>query len=196
MIKKRAKKTFQADEEEMTLLADFLKEQNVKNYDYAIFGDGSGSTFDRGAGWASVSIEKATQERRVWNGGVNRGTVNFAEIMAYVQPLTYLQSVEEKRRALLGRRAVYVHIFTDSEYCRNMGMAVKRTVHKNAVLWAIFDVLQRDGFMLRWHWIRRESVALNCYCDRLSRLSRILHERYNLQERMLADHHDMQTINP
>jgi ribonuclease HI len=97
---------------------------------------------------------------------------------------------------LLGHRPIYVHIFTDSEYCRNMGTSGKRTVHKNGVLWAIFDVLAREGFMLRWHWIRRESVALNRYCDRLSRLSRILLEKYNLQERMLADQHDVKTLNP
>src|SRR5207344_186670 len=85
-------------------------------WDFLIVGDGSGSGYDRAAGWASVSIERQTKERRVWWGAVNAGTVNFAEAMAYLQPLNWLACREDDKRRNGRRKLWRVHIVTDSMY--------------------------------------------------------------------------------
>src|SRR4051812_7107961 len=87
----------------------------IAKWDYLVVGDGSGSTWDRGAGWGSVVVERDTDVRTVFGGAVNRGTVNFGEIMAALQPLEFLASREYQRRKASGRtRTVYVHVLTDS----------------------------------------------------------------------------------
>lgn len=159
------------------------------DWDFLIVGDGSGSNWNREAGWAAVSVERVTMERLVWYGAMNRGTVNFAEVMAYLQPLNWLAAREADRRGK-GRqrsRACRVHIVTDSEYASNTGGSANRMVAKNGALWAAFDVFARQGFVLNWHWVRRDDCALNTYCDELSKLARRLAKTYNLQERVGAD---------
>jgi ribonuclease HI len=165
---------------------DFLlKHFKIKSWDVLLIGDGSGSTWNRGAGWASVSIEHENMEVRTWAGGVNYGTVNFAEIMAYLQPLTYFQG---RNKTLQGRnktlqealaytlRPYTIHIVTDSEYVQKMGDSKRRGAIKNGTLWSCFDIMARQGFLLRWHWMRRDTSAFNTYCDTLSRFYRKLVE--------------------
>lgn len=155
-----------------------LARVGVDAWDFLIVGDGSGSSWTRGAGWASVSVERATGERIVWTGAVNRGTVNLAEIMAYLQPLEWLASREADRlsRNPAGLRTYDVHILTDSQYCRDTGSSSGRVVRKNAGLWVAFDAFARHGFALHWHWLRRDECDLNKFCDALSRAARKLHE--------------------
>jgi len=185
-----AKPKFSLTPEEQKPLEDLLKDHGVKNWDFLIVGDGSGSNWNREAGWGAVSIEKITMERLVWTGTMNKGTVNFAEMMAYQQPLSWLAAREEDRRAkrAVKYRAYQVHIFTDSDYCRQTGNSKNRLVAKNGALWAAFDSYVRQGFVLNWHWIPRGSVALNSYCDRLSKLARLLMKKYNLQEKLETEH--------
>ena len=166
------------------------------NWDILVIGDGSGSNWNREAGWSAVSIERITGERQVWYGAMNRGTVNFAEIMAYLQPLGWLSAREEEKRSSgkTRTRAYRVHIITDSDYCRQMGSSGKRGQVKNAALWAAFDVFRRQGFVLFWHWIPRASCGLNEYSDSLSKLARLLVKKYNLQERLEEQAGDGATV--
>ena len=137
---------------------------------------------------SAVSIERITGERLVWNGCTNRGTVNFAEMMAYLQPLNWLAAREEDKRhkGRVRRQTHRVHIITDSDYCRQTGNSADRMSAKNGALWAVFDVFTEMGFILNWHWIPRESCGLNRYCDHLSKVARLLLRKYNLQERIEA----------
>lgn len=178
------------DKEEVLSLEQFLESQKINNWDFIIMGDGSGSNWNREAGWASVSIEKMTMERLVWWGGLNRGTVNVAEIMAPATPLMWFLAREKERREKhkTRYRGYQVHIFTDSEYCKTMGSARYRSDGiKNGILWRIVDEVQANGFMLHWHWLPRNKVALHAYCDQLSKLARLLLKKYNLQEKLEAD---------
>lgn len=171
-------------------LEELLERLGIKEWDFVIIGDGSGSNWNHECGWASVSIERITMERLVWNGCMNRGTVNVAEIMAYVQPLNWIAAREEDRRKKKKtRRSAYnIHIITDSQYCRDTGGSCDRlSLAKNGVLWAALDIFRRQGFVLHWHWIERETAALNKYADRASKLARTLIKKYNLQERMERD---------
>jgi len=157
------------------------------DWDFLLVGDGSGSNWANEAGFACVSIERTTMERQVWYGAFNRGTVNVAEIMAYMQPLNWLAAREEERRQeqKTKRRAWRIHILTDSQYCQKTGSTNGHlTVNKNAVLWSALDVFSRQGFVLHWHWIKREDVGLNLFVDEVSRLARKRLKSYNLLDRV------------
>ncbi len=136
-------------------------------------GDGSGSNWTRESGWCSVSIERATHERRLWYGCMNSGTVNFAEMMAYLQPLNWYASVELNRRHKRGGvKFRNVHIITDSKYCNDQGSKKDMFPKKNAGLWKIFNDFQRHGILLHWHWIPRDTVELNAFADKISKEAR------------------------
>jgi ribonuclease HI len=200
MAKKRSnKQTLNAD-----VLAEpldqLLRRLHIDRWDLLIVGDGSGSDWKRAAGWASVSIDRLTMERRTWCGAVNRGTVNFAEIMAYLQPLEFYATQEiDRRKDGRSVRPRYIHILTDSEYCKNTGNAKGGFAKKNAGLWSIFTVFERLGFVIRWHWIRRSSVGLNLYADAVSRAARLTVEQYNPIVSVADENYRLEnvdTINP
>lgn len=124
-------------------------------------------------------------ERRVWFGAMNCGTVNFSEMMAYLQPLNWYVAQELSRRSNRGKvRFRNVHIITDSKYCTDMGERKNLTPNKNGSLWRIFDDFQRHGLLLHWHWIPRASVGLNVYVDKLSKEARLTIKNCQAQERI------------
>lgn len=167
------------------------------DWDWLLFGDGSGSNYQRASGWATVSIERPTMDRQVWAGAMNRGTVNMAEMLAYLQPLTWIVNREQERVEAGGaRRAVRVHIVTDSQYCRDKGVTPGELVAKNAGLWAAFGALRRDGIVLTWHHMPREEAALNSFCDGLSKVARGLIESYNWSEGTAKDGTTQYDFNP
>ena len=147
----------------------------IENWDFLLVGDGSGSNWGRPCGWASVSVERSSGECRVWWGALSHGTVNVAEILAYLQPLGWLASREEDRRRKRGARmaAYRVHIVTDSQYCEKTGNSEDRMVSKNGALWGVFDTFVRQGILLHWHWLGRGESELNSYVDKLSKLARV-----------------------
>lgn len=165
-------------------LDKLLKTLKIKEWDLLLVGDGSGSQWDKECGWGVTAIERSTMTRRVFYGAMNNGTMNFAEAMAYLQPLTYyLAKEEDKRRA--GKVDVVgmsVHIVTDSEYCRHRGTSRSTQLKKNRGLWAMFELIQRQGLILNWHWVKRDIIALNRFSDGLSRAARVLFKESDLDE--------------
>lgn len=158
--------------------AGLLARLKIVNADFLIIGDGSGSSWGKGIGWASVLVDLEADEQSVWHGAANYGTVNAAEIMAYLLPLSYLaDNLLDRRRTTGTTKAVNVHIVTDSQYLRDTGTMVARgTVPpggKHIGLWSAFAGFARRGLAVKWHWVPRESHPLNAYCDRLSRASRL-----------------------
>lgn len=153
---------------------------HITEWDFLIFGDGSGSNWDRACAWGAVTIERATGERRPWWGFSSRGSVNVAEIMACLQPLLFIANREMDRSG--HRRANYVHIITDSQYCQSVGASDNRQPIKNAGLWEQFHAIARQGFVIEWHWVPRGSVAMNCVADTLSRVARRTFQSYNMEE--------------
>lgn len=147
-------------------------------------GDGSGSRWGRPAGWACACVERVTavtKDPQVFFGAINSGTVNFAEMMAYAQPLDWLAWREVELREKGGpTRVLRVHVVTDSDYCRSTGASGRAsTSRKNPGLWQVFGVYARFGLVLTWHHLPREEHALNRYCDRLSKLARKRTAAYN-----------------
>lgn len=161
-------------EVEAERLESVLARFKIVVWDYLIVGDGSGSNWKYECGWASAMVERATSERTIWAGTMNRGTVNVAEIMAYAQPLNWLDAAEEERKKKRGhRRPVTIHIITDSQYCQGQGSSKGgATPAKNSVLWAAMACYARKGFTLHWHWAKRGTVGLNILADELSKSAR------------------------
>lgn len=111
-------------------------------------------------------------ERRVFTGGLNDGTIGLAELMAYHAPLAWYASVRAAEDQKAGRaRFRHVHIVTDSQYAANCG-ADGQVRPKNMILWASFNLYKRIGIHLHWHWLPRESAALNAWADAASKAAR------------------------
>lgn len=142
-------------------------------WDVLILGDGSGSKWGHAVGFASVMFDRRTRGFKRWFGALNDGTVNLAEIMAYMAPLTFLstQALDAKESGMRFK-VIRVHIFTDSQYCRDTGTRGCSMQGKNGLLWECLKSVNRVGVIPHWHWIRRETSPFNSLVDRLSKLSR------------------------
>lgn len=143
----------------------------IKDWDYLIVSDGSGSDHEHPCGWAAMTVERITLDCRVWYGAVNRGTVNFAEILGVLQPLTWISAKEERRKG--PRTFPKIHIITDSNYARQVGDSANRVLKSNIMLWQCFDVCQSYGYQLNWHWCKRDELILNRLADALSKQARL-----------------------
>jgi|TARA_R110000824_G_scaffold6133_3_gene28189 ribonuclease HI len=164
-------------------LEALLERLNIEKWDLLLVGDGSGSNWNFECGWGCVSIHRDTLARKAWYGAMNSGTVNFAEIMAYIQPLTWYTSREQQlRKKGLGSKFRNVHIVTDSRYVQSTGdRPGKGPSLKNSALWQMFKSFPAHGILLHWHWIRRDTVELNQFSDRLSKDARLTLKRQDLQ---------------
>lgn len=148
-----------------------LERLGIKNWDLLLVGDGSGSHWGKECGWGCVSVERETLHRRVWFGAMNDGTINLAEVLAYLQPLTWYTSQElAKRKQGHKIELKQVHVLTDSAYTANSSADLKS---HNAMLWQLFKQFASQGIMVQWHWVRRESVDLNLFADQLSKEARL-----------------------
>ncbi len=156
-------------------LQRLLKSEKVKDdeWDVIVVGDGSGSKWGYAAGFGSISFERRTRRMRSWFGALNDGTVNLAEIMAYMAPLQYLATQAQDAKEQGTRfKVLNVHIFTDSQYCRDMGNRGCPLQGKNGLLWECLNSVKRVGVITHWHWIRRETNPFNSIADRLSKAAR------------------------
>ncbi len=158
----------------------------IEDWDILLVGDGSGSNYNYACGWGCVSVVRETFGRECWTGCMSKGTVNLAEMMAYIQPLSCFASREEARRKEKGAfcRILNVHIVTDSEYVRAQGASGDVLPRRNGAMWRIFEDFTRKGFILNWHWIPRDSVELNAFTDLLSKAARKLIKENDVQERV------------
>lgn len=149
-----------------TTVQHVLDHFEIKNWDYLLLGDGSGSAWGRPIGWACVLIERRSGTRLPFYGACNEGTVNFAELMAYVMPLTYIDSKRSSGKAL------NVHIITDSEYTQQN--AHRLTPDKNAGLIGAINAFRRKGICTTFHWMRRNTHPITELVDDLSKQARRL----------------------
>lgn len=178
-------------------LEEVLAANKISQWDLLLVGDGSGSTWQREAGWSCISIEKTTYRRRLWFGAMNAGTVNFAEIMAYLQPLVwYVEQELEIRKKTKKVQVRNVHIITDSSYVRSRGDANQGIVTgKNGPLWEVFKRFAGQGIIIHWHWNRRDELALNHHADEVSKKVRKQIKAMNAsQDEVLC--RDLQALNP
>lgn len=189
MSSKNSKK----DEDLKETLDQLLERLNIEKWDLLLIGDGSGSNWNFECGWGCVSIEHDTLARRAWYGAMSAGTVNFAEVMAYLQPLGWYVNREMLRRKKVTYKVQtrHIHIITDSQYVRNKGSSKDLLAGKNGALWQVFRQFGAQGMMLHWHWIPRETVELNRFADQLSKAARL-----NLKGKDLPTRVEEKSFNP
>lgn len=164
-------------------LDELLDRLGISTWDLLLVGDGSGCNWKHEIGWGCTSIENATFARRTWYGAMSAGTVNMAEIMAYLQPLCWYVDREIKRRKQPKYKTEIrrIHILTDSQYVKTKGSSSTMLSSKSGPLWQIFRQFEAQGMVLHWHWIRRETVELNKFVDQLSKAARL-----NVKDKDLA----------
>lgn len=153
-----------------------LARLGIRDWDCLLIGDGSGSMWGNPVGWACVALERTAFARRLFYGAMNDGTVNVAELMAYLAPLNWYTGMVNKAEGKAGNRgrAVYhVHVVTDSEYVVKLMSEGGDQPTANVMFWAAFSLLRRQGFQLNWHFLPRDDVALNRFADALSKAARI-----------------------
>ena len=140
-------------------------------WDWLLIGDGSGSNWNTSAGWGVISVCRRTGNREAWWGGMSKGTVNLAEMLAYIQPLSWIAA---ERKRLKQKSFIRVHIITDSQYCQGQGDKGQAALSPkaNGALWRIFDDFERRGIILTWHWLEREACELNLLADAISKQAR------------------------
>lgn len=149
-------------------LADLLKRAGVPadTWDICIVSDGSGSGWDNACGWAATLIDRATRTRKVFHGACTPGSVGLGELMGPLHALTWHHAK--------GRQGQRIVVLSDSQYVVNVGNKDRKVTAKaNWYLWSMFDWLKRQGYRVKWYWLRRDEAALNKYADDLSRRARL-----------------------
>lgn len=147
-------------------LPQLLQELNVKHWDYLVVSDGSGTVMNNPCGWCGILISNdATWARRHFYGGMSTGTNIVAELMGVIHPLLWLSRQKGRKYPLA------VHVLTDCEVLRNTARqsTSKRT---NKSLWYFFGALQRELGAITFHWLPRETTALNQFADRAAKKGR------------------------
>jgi ribonuclease HI len=153
-------------------LYSLLKELNINAWDVLLIGDGSGSGWDIGIGWSCVIIDRNTGTRKLVHGGGSTGTVNIAELMAYVHAmLWYSTHIGKDLRKQYPRKILDVHVITDSRVIVTQGEKVgERNADgiANRALWASISDIARQGYKFHWHWIERLTNELNWAADQMA----------------------------
>jgi hypothetical protein len=163
-------------------LLNLLNLQDDDNWDIILVGDGSGSRWGYGGGWASILFDKKTNARKTHWGSLSDTTINICELNPYIFALMWYhrgpaaELRAQKRRDQPNRLpTINVHIVTDCEIIAKQGQR-KANREANAALWAAFDVFERQGFRFTFHHIPRDLFTANRVCDILSKDMRHLIE--------------------
>lgn len=165
---------------------DVLQGLGIEHWDYFVVTDGSGSTFDRGMGYASVVVDRDTLHRQILYGAANLGTVTLAETLASIQAVEWIVKKEADRSKRNPRKRIaHIHIITDSEYLEGKGQKGCMEANKNIGLLSILSQYARKGLILKMHHAKREELMMNSFVDRVSRLARLLLTGYNVCENVV-----------
>lgn len=157
-------------------IQEVLKELGVAidGWDAVIVGDGSGTGWEHSCGWSSVLLDHYGSYRVEFYGGWNKGTSHIAEIMPYLEALTWY--VAGPGCAKNGK-PVKIHLITDNYNVANCGNRVcDRATYP--WLWAPFVHIERMGYILQWHWVARDRLALNKFDDFVAGFARVEIEKW------------------
>ena len=162
------------DDAENQLLESVVAALQIPPCDLLVIGDGSGNRWDKACGWAAVLIEVATRRRRLFYGAMNFGSIEFAELMPYVQALAWYDNRIAGQEEV--RTPKRVAIVTDSEVLtrhvqelRDPAVQPSRTL---SIPLAMFRAFRDGGYDISMLWYRRQTLALNALSDLIAGLSR------------------------
>jgi len=175
-------------------LSKLRKKLGITNWDVMVVGDGSGSGWQLGAGWAAVLVDKYSGCRKLFYGAMNTGTVTLGELFPYLHALSWYTAKDGPGRTRLkdaksASKKVGVHLVTDSQAVATAGNN-PNSRHAHRELWTAFDEYQRRGFAIQFHHVARELVDLNILVDAIARQARLsLTDTYDLAIEELRKHY-------
>lgn len=152
------------------ILQQFGVEPNA--WDVLIVGDGSGTGWNNACGWSCVLVDRMLGLRKGLYGGMNAGTSYLAELIPYVQALSWYMDgpgrarLYDKMTAAPGA-LVHVHIVTDSEIVSRQGSGTAGR-RKGRPYWSLIEAIEGEGYEIHWHWKGRNGLELNRLCDHMA----------------------------
>jgi len=152
--------------QEVETIPQLLELFNITACDYVLVGDGSCTgDWKYQAGWACAVINVITGKRQEIYGGAHLGTNILSEMMAYIYAFHWISRKKTDSVA-------YIDVFTDCEY---VVMAATNPNRRKAYreIWHMVDAYKRCGMIIRWHWIPRDTLNLNCFSHDLANLARV-----------------------
>ena len=153
--------------ESITTFEELVAALRIEKWDYLLIGDGSASTWEKEAGWASLLVQREPRTE-VWHVGCSSfGTVTVAEMLAYQQPLIQLAHAQKSFDIK------HVHVVTDSDYVAKMGVMAAGASGAHGELWQFYATLRRRGILLHWHWVSRDKLFWNKAAHKLANNARI-----------------------
>lgn len=160
----------------LELLQAILDRAHITDWDVLIVGDGSGTGWEDANAYASVLIDRETRGRKTCWGGNRWGSINLAEMEAYLKPLLWFDNAYGRER-LKRKSPIYVDIVTDSQVTCSHGARAADLNRElpdvsHRPMWAAMRELARMGYYLRYHWAPRNTSGLNMLSDLVAGLSR------------------------
>lgn len=155
-------------------LSEILDAAGVNDWDLLLVGDGSGNRWNSPCGWACVLVERGRSPHLCY-GGMSVGSNNLAEVMPYLQALTwYHDATRTPKRKRVG--LVRVVVVTDSQLVVNHGTTAmdpsKALPTRHRAIWAAFREFGRCGYQIEFHYAPRNSSLWNQAADLVASLSR------------------------
>lgn len=156
-------------------LAEMLAASGVppESFDLLLYGDGSGR-HGMATGFGCWSYDRETNEEGWWHGGLNAGTTNLAEALAYLPALEFYANRELARRKKHAPRAVRVAVVTDSAYVQCVGADRKLGPIPNSGAWHLMNAYRSVGFVMTFYHINRNDTQANRVADALANKGRLL----------------------
>jgi ribonuclease HI len=162
-VRKELDKINQAfSENEIELLEEIIQKLKIKDWDYLLIGDGSGSNLDEPCAWASVMFSREDKKYTHWYGGMRHGTVNIAEFMAFVQPIQHLINLQKVSTV---KKALTVQVVTDSDYVSKIGNSLQLGDIKNKIYWLLLAEANQQGVFINWNYHPRNDFHLSFWAD-------------------------------
>jgi len=158
------------------LLQAVLDRAGITHWDLLLVGDGSGNQWNLPSGWASILVHRWHGIRPLFFGAMNSGSINLAEMMPYLQALTwYDKHAGHAEIKTSGPRNV--HIITDSRVIATHGTTAadfKQPLPacSQRALWAAMREFGFMGYRITWHWAARSSNSLNFLADLIAGMAR------------------------
>lgn len=177
-------------------LRPLLQDLQINHWDALLIGDGSGSGWNIGCGWASTLFDKRTGCRKLFHGATNYGTAMLAELMASYWPLSWYAYHRDQRN--LGGLC-QIHVITDNQ--ASVQQCAKHRVGELpkacTPFWAmIAQMEQSHKFRIELHWVRRVTLGSAHLADIVAGNARVAMENLSIPgaRRSLSDYAYLATL--
>lgn len=153
-------------------------------WDLLIVCDGAGQAWNSGAGWAAAMVDRQGGWRKILNGGVSNGTVNWAEAEAALHCLRYDLYHMHSGKLKAQRRVL---IFSDSMVTVQTGNGLYSPRHNNPDIWHTYQWFRDQGYTFFFYHQPRNSNPLHVAMDALSKQGRTIQTGVEWIEEQIYD---------